>query len=107
MNILFQVQLVAKKDMTETAFQDSIAPVVSILDDLSGICGHKGCKPTYYRPGELIDVPERWAVRWQVVLGIGFARHQALLSLMKSLQSLLESQLPFCSLQWKTESFCS
>lgn len=103
MNILFQAQIIAKKDMTETAFQNSIAPVVSILDDLSGICGHTAHKPRYYHPGELTDAPYTRAARWQVVLGIGADRHQALLSLMKSLQPLLESQLPSCTLQWKVE----
>lgn len=104
MNILFQVQIVAKTDMSETAFQSSIAPVVSILDDLSGICGHRAHKPKCYHPGELIDAPETWALRWQVVLGMDASRHQALLSLMKSLQPLLDNLLPSCTLQWKAES---
>ena len=103
MNFLFQVQIVAKTDMSETAFRSSVAPVVSILDDLSGICGHTAHKPKFFRPGGLIDAPETWALRWQVVLGMGVSRRQALLSLMKSLQPLLDSQLPFGILQWKAE----
>ena len=103
MNFLFQVQLIAKRDVTETAFRSSIAPVVSILDDLSGICDRKDGTLKCYRPGELIDAPETWAARWQVVLGMGASRHQVLLSLMQSLQPLLESQLPSCILQWRVE----
>lgn len=104
MNFIFQVQIVAKTDMSETTFRSTVAPVVSILDDLSGICGHRAHTPRYYHPGELIDAPETWALRWQVVLGMGVDRHQALLSLMRSLQPLLDSQLPSCTLLWKAES---
>lgn len=104
MNFIFQVQIIAKTDMTETAFQSSIAPILSILDDLTGILGHKAHKPTYYRPGELIDAPETWAVRWQAVLGTSVSRHSALQSLMTSLQPLLDNLSPSCTLQWKTES---
>lgn len=104
MNYLFQAQFVAKMKLSEEAFRDSIALPLSILDDVSGICGHKAHKPKYYRPGELIDAPETWACRWQAVIRIGDARHQALLSLMKSVQLLLDSQLPSCTLQWKVES---
>lgn len=104
MNYLFSAQFVAKTELSEEAFHDSISLPLSILDGVSGICGHKAHTPKYYRPGELIDAPETWACRWAVVIRIGDARHQALLSLMKSVQLLLDSQSPSYTLLWKTES---
>lgn len=104
MNFLFQVQIIAKTELSEIDFRKDVAQVLSILDDICKIFGHNPNTPKYYPPGELIDAPDTWAIRYGAVLHSGASRHSALQSLMKSLQPLLDSLLPSCTLQWKTES---
>lgn len=103
MNYLLQAQFVAKTELSEETFREYIALPLSILDDVSGICGHTAHRPRFYRPGELTDAPHTRACRWGAVLNIDDARRQALSSLMQSVQLLLDSQSPSYTLLWKTE----
>ncbi len=103
MKFILRVQLVAQTNISETAFHKDIALPLSVLDELSGICGRTAGIPRYYRPGELIDAPDTWACRWQAIWDMGASRHEALQSLLTTLRPAIESQLLFCTLQWKTE----
>jgi hypothetical protein len=104
MNLLLTIQIVAQTDVSEQELQTLCDPLVSVFDAACETACHNHGKPVYYRTGELIDAPDSPAMRYVAVLHMSKPRPEALRQLFLSLQPLFDSQLPSCTLQWKTES---
>ena len=104
MNILLTIQIVPQNDVSDQELQTLCDPLVSVFDAACETACHNHGKPVYYSQGELIDAPNSPAMRYVAVLNMSKPRHEALQQLFQALQPLCDTQLPSCTLQWKTES---
>ena len=104
MNMLFTIQIVAQNDVSDQELQTLCDPWVSVFDAACETACHNHGKPVYYSQGELIDAPNSPAMRYVAVLNMSKHRHEDLQQLFQALQPLFHTQLPSCTLQWKTES---
>ena len=104
MNVLITVQLVAKTERSDQAWQTQCGPLVSVLDAWSETLCRKHGTATSYHPGQLTDVLEGChALRRNLVLSLGRQRLEALQELLQQALPLLTIPVPSCSLKWKVE----
>jgi len=103
MNAILRFQFVAQKELSDQSLKTELDPLLSILDDLTESVCRKHGTATFYRPGQLCDAPHTAACRWSAVIHLSKERCEALLRLLRSLQPLLSTLAPSCTLQWKAE----
>lgn len=99
-NSVLEFQIEYQTVLSDQELQTQLAPVVAMLDGVCETVCHNHGIPRYFPSGELCDAPDASAFRYVACLRMNNARLCTLENILRSVQPLLSTLLPSCTLKW-------